>query len=59
MSGLFDLFYALISLSIDTQVDSVMLFILYLSVVILLCLVCSVLIPCALHLFLLSAHFDQ
>ena len=52
---LFESFHALTFLSIDVQVDSVMLFISYLSFVILLCFVCSVLIPCPYLLLLLSA----
>ena len=48
----------MIFLTIDVQVDSVMLYILYLSFVILRLLVCSVLVTCPLHLLLLSTHFD-
>ena len=51
---LFELFYAMIFLSIDVQVDPVMFFILYLSFVILLRSVCSVLMPYPLLLLLLS-----
>ena len=43
--------------SIDVQVDYVVLFILYISFVILLGLVCSVLMPCPFLLLPLSAHF--
>ena len=55
---LFELFYALIFLSIGVQEDSVVLFISYLSFVILLRLVCSISMPYPFLLLLLSTHFD-
>ena len=45
-------------IAMSIALDSLMLFIVYLSFIILSLLVCSVLLPCPLHMLLLSIHFD-